>query len=624
MNTYLRTFIILVVDALCLVIACVMAYAFRFDFDLLLFSHVLHAVLMMSIAMVVYSAMFFVFSMNRVVWRFVSLNEMIRLSQYVVSAMIICMMIQYFFLGFHYVPLSVLPLQALLYLVLLVVVRCFYRLYRGTATANVALTKVLVMGAGCAGESIIRDMLRQPERGYKPVGLLDDDVRLHKRSIHGVKVLGGSAQLEMCQEVLKPDMVVMAIPGVHGSALLNRVYESCRDRQIPVHILCGLSQLSGGTLSTDSLRQVSIEDLLGRDTVKLLDNNLVSRFHGKVVLVTGGGGSIGSELCRQIATNSPRSLVIVDNNEYNLYEIDRELRGLFPNLTMESLLLDMANKHEVDSLFQHIRPHIIFHAAAFKHVPMLEYQAFSAVKNNVLATRQLADLSNEHGVENFILVSTDKAVNPTNIMGMSKRLAEIYCQNYNKRASTDYTTVRFGNVLGSAGSVLPLFREQLAKGGPLTVTHPDMTRYFMMIPEAVSLILQAFLIGQGGEIFVLDMGSPVKIVDLAEKLISLSGKTPYKHVDIEFIDPRPGEKLFEELFYDSEHMQETSLEKIFESHSRDYPWQLVTETFSSIQRSYLDHDLEALLRAMSSLVPEYLGQHQPSLKANAASLEISQ
>jgi len=487
-----------------------------------------------------------------------------------------------------------------------------YRLYRDFSLETKEFTDVLIIGAGQAADGLIRDMRTNPNRQYRPMGLLDDDVTLHHRSMHGIRVLGAIDQLHEVIERYKPGMVVVAIPSLSSNDLLNTVYEQCNQQKVSLRVLPGLKQLADGRVSVDALRKVSIEDLLGRDPISLLDEKLISRFDKKIVMVTGGGGSIGSELCRQIATNRPGQLVILENNEFNLYKIERELKQNFPALQLVALLADVSNFSELERVIQHTTPQIIFHAAAFKHVPLLEYQIFSAIKNNVMATRHLADLADRYQVENFILVSTDKAVNPTNIMGMSKRIGEMYCQEKDKHSKTNFSTVRFGNVLGSAGSVLPLFREQLEQGGPLTVTDPKMTRYFMMIPEAVSLILQSFLIGQGGEIFVLDMGQPVKIVDLAEKLITLSGKIPYQQIDIQFTGIRPGEKLFEELFYDAEHLLETPLDKVFQSNCREYSQHTLHACFSAIDEALNQSDQHAALAAMCSLVPEYTGAHQIS------------
>jgi FlaA1/EpsC-like NDP-sugar epimerase len=612
MSNKIKTVAILVIDMACVTFAFGLAYLFRFDFDVLKKVNMSHAAHGLLLSIALYALTFFIFKLHRVIWRYASLSEMIRLTKQVALGFVLTAPVVYMVFGLHYVPLSIFPLQAFFYLSMLVASRGMYRLYRGVSASQVTAKQILIIGAGSAGEGMLREMLRHADRGYRPIGLLDDDPSLQGRSIHGVKVRGRCDQLKKILIQSKPDMVVLAIPSLQDNHLLNQVYETCRNHQVPVRVLPGLSHLTEGRVNIDALRKVAIEDLLGREPVSLLNETLMSRVQNKVVLVTGGGGSIGSELCRQIAVNQPDSLLVVDNNEFNLYNIERELKHQYPSLTLQALLIDVTNRHEITRCLAQYRPHILFHAAAFKHVPMLERQAFSAVKTNVLATQQLADLAAEWSVEDFILVSTDKAVNPTNIMGVSKRLAEIYCQNKNTQVSTRYMTVRFGNVLGSAGSVLPLFREQLAKGGPLTVTDPKMVRYFMTIPEAVSLILQSFLIGSGGEIFVLDMGEPVKIVELAEKLITLSGKTPYKQIDIVFSGIRPGEKLFEELFYDAEALKKTSEQKILELQSRTYDWGAITALFTSIQQCYLNSDHEAMLRAMLSLVPEYQGEHQES------------
>ena len=489
--------------------------------------------------------------------------------------------------------------------------RSLYRLYCQPSQKNSQYKKVLLIGGGRAAESLIRDMQTfSSDQLLKPVAILDDDPALQKRSIHGVAVVGQTHFLHQYLQQSSIDMVVIAIPSLNNPHFISEIYAIASDHQVPVRTLPGLQHLANGRVSIDALRRVSIEDLLGRDVVNMHNQDLVNRFHDKIVMVTGGGGSIGSELCRQIALNQPRCLVIVENNEYNLYRIQRELKLAYSNLSIEALLVDIANKIEINRVFASVKPHIVFHAAAFKHVPMLEYQAGSAVKNNVLATRNLADLSDQYQVQNFILVSTDKAVNPTNVMGMSKRIGEIYCQNKNSVSQTNYSTVRFGNVLGSAGSVLPLFREQLEKGGPLTVTDAKMTRYFMMIPEAVSLILQSFLLGQGGEIFVLDMGKPVKILDLAEKLIKLSGKKPYEDIGIKVTGIRPGEKLFEELFYGTENLLPTGLDKIFKAEVKQYDWDSILDAFTDMERAFHDSDQLTLLSTMTHLVPEYQGVHR--------------
>ncbi len=364
----------------------------------------------------------------------------------------------------------------------------------------------------------------------------------------------------------------------------------------------------------NALRAVNIEDLLGRDEVCLEWNKIESTIQQKRVLITGGGGSIGSELCRQVISLNPEALTIVDSSEYNLYQIDQELRAQFPNTPIHLALISVTDPVAVNHLFEQYKPEIVFHAAAYKHVPMLQNQIRVAVHNNVIGTEIMAKASVASAVEKFILISTDKAVNPTNIMGTTKRVAEIFCQNLNIRSKTQFITVRFGNVLGSAGSVIPLFQKQLEVGGPLTVTHPDMLRYFMTIPEATQLILQAMVNGQGGEIFVLDMGEPVKISYLAEQMIRLAGKEPGKEIAIKYTGLRPGEKLYEELFHESEQLVPTEHEKLFKAKFRELEWQELMQTMRMINNACFEHQNDELLVLLKSLVPELKLQEVELLK----------
>lgn len=601
-------------DALCLLASFILSYLFRFDFNLLHKINLLHASHILGVSFAIYAAMFLAFKMQRIIWRYASIPELVRIVKSVACGFVISAALIYSIFGFHYVPISILPLQAVFYLGLLVTSRAFYRLYRLSADDEVVSKRVLLIGAGQAAEGIIRDMLRHKERGFLPVGLLDDDKSLHNRSLHAVKVIGSTDQFEQCLIQSNPDLVVFAIPSLSSKTLLNRVFDVCKKKNLPLRVLPGLSHLTQGRVNIDALKQVEIEDLLGREPVKVVNHQLIASLAGKTVLVTGAGGSIGSELCRQIAVNRPKTLVLVDNCEYNLYTCHAQLAAKFPAFDIKLSLADISRKQELGYCFELNKPHIVFHAAAFKHVPMLETQIYKAVKNNVLATQQLADIADSYNVEAFVLISTDKAVNPTNIMGMTKRLGEIYCQTKNKASKTRYITVRFGNVLGSNGSVLPLFRKQLAKGGPLTVTDPAMTRYFMMIPESVTLVLQSFLLGKGGEIFVLEMGEPVKIVDLAEKLISLSGREPYTQIDIQFTGVRPGEKLYEEIFHASEEMAKTKNDKILISKTRDYDRAKISEIYNKIDLACKSYDKDMLLSLMLELVPEYNGEHAKTKK----------
>lgn len=447
----------------------------------------------------------------------------------------------------------------------------------------------------------MRDLKRN--NTYEPVGFVDDNLSKRGLEVHGVRVLGTIAQIADRVSQYSIDLIFIAMPSV-GSVVMRRIVTACEESGVPFRMLPSLSALASGRVEVNALRAVNIEDLLGRDQVYLEWDKLNAGIAGKRVLVTGGGGSIGSELCRQIMALKPASLAIVENSEFNLYQIEQEMRDTFPEIPLELKLVSVTDKVALDFLFSKFLPEIVFHAAAYKHVPLLQDQVRVAVLNNVLGTHIVAKTSVAYGVEKFILISTDKAVNPTNIMGTTKRVAEIFCQNLDQRVETQFITVRFGNVLGSAGSVVPLFQKQLRNGGPITVTHPDMQRYFMTIPEACQLILQAMVNGHGGEIFVLDMGEPVKISYLAEQMIRLAGKEPGKDIHIEYTGLRPGEKLFEELFHESEQLTATAHEKLFKAKFRELDWDQLTQTMSLLNIACVEHQSDELFVLLKSLVPE--------------------
>ncbi|MHB8535991.1 MAG: polysaccharide biosynthesis protein, partial [Sulfuricaulis sp.] len=406
--------------------------------------------------------------------------------------------------------------------------------------------------------------------------------------------------------LLGSDLIVIALPSATARQI-RRIVEICETTKLPFRILPEMQDIVSGRASIKDLRDVKIEDLLGREPVSLDWRAITEANRGKTILVTGGGGSIGAELCRQIARLMPARLIVLERSEFNLYSIDMELRRELPGLPLVSLLGDVNDAVQVEHIMRVYSPAVIYHAAAYKHVPMLEDQARAAMSNNVLGTRTVARLADKYGCESFVMVSTDKAVNPANIMGASKRVAEMYCQGLNARSKTRFITVRFGNVLGSSGSVIPLFQQQIAQGGPVTVTHPEIQRYFMTIAEACQLILQAGVIGRGGEIFVLDMGEPVKIAYLAEQLIRLSGKTPGEDIEIEYTGLRPGEKLYEELFHDAEKLAETSHPKILLAHCRQRDREELEKNFDAIQQACDQGDETALKDIMVELVPEHTG-----------------
>ena len=416
--------------------------------------------------------------------------------------------------------------------------------------------RIMIVGAGTSGSVILKEMTTSSLVNGCVVCFVDDDKNKAGKFLNGVPVAGNRNDIPRLAEEYKIDEIYIAIPSASARER-KAIIEICRETGCQVKILPGIYQLINGEVSIAKLRNVEIEDLLGRDPIRVNLDEIMGYVSGKVVLVTGGGGSIGSELCRQVASHNPKQLIIFDIYENNAYDIQLELKEKYPDLDLVVLIGSVRNTHRIETVFKKYRPDIVYHAAAHKHVPLMEDSPNEAIKNNVFGTYKTAKAADKYGTKRFVLISTDKAVNPTNIMGASKRMCEMVVQMMNARSKTDFVAVRFGNVLGSNGSVIPLFKKQIEQGGPVTGTHPDIIRYFMTIPEAVSLVLQAGAYAKGGEIFVLDMGEPMKILDLAKNLIRLSGYTPDVDIPIVFTGLRPGEKLYEELLMNEEGMQDT-------------------------------------------------------------------
>jgi FlaA1/EpsC-like NDP-sugar epimerase len=466
--------------------------------------------------------------------------------------------------------------------------------------------KLLILGAGDCGEKIYREIQNNARLRYEVVGFLDDDFTKVGKLLHGVPILGTTSELKSVSERIGAEETLIAIPSA-TSAQMRALLALCEESGLPSKTVPGMGELIDGKVSIKAIRDVDYRDLLGREVIRL-DEDRISKYLEKAsVLVTGAGGSIGSELCRQICRFDPSCLILYDRAESALYEIDLELRTDYPEVEVVPILGDIRDRRQLSIALSSYQPQVVFHAAAYKHVPMMELHPWKAVRNNILGTRHVMEISKEHGVERFVLVSTDKAVRPTNVMGASKRVAELLVQNQNGCGSdkTKFITVRFGNVVGSAGSVVPLFKKQIERGGPVTVTHPEVARYFMTIPEACQLILQAGAMGEGGEIFLLDMGTPVKIVDMARDLIRLSGFEPEEDIKIKFVGLRPGEKLFEELITSGEGIVPTSHEKIMvlrgETCDQDRLNAVIEELISLAQ----EQDSEGIRAKLQEIVKDY-------------------
>ena len=471
-------------------------------------------------------------------------------------------------------------------------------------------TKILLIGAGSAGASIIGELEKHPEENKRVVAAIDDNPEKIGRDIAGVKIVGGNEKIVEAAEKYGADEIVVAIPSA-SKKRISTIVDICQETKCKVQILPSVIDLVNGTVSIAQLRDVSIEDLLGRDPIKLDLKNIESLLENETVLVTGGGGSIGSELVRQIAKYAPRRIVIFDIYENTTFDIQQEMRKTYPDLDLDVVIGSVVNKTAVEQLFKQYRPGVVFHAAAHKHVPLMEDTPFEAVLNNVQGTNNVMDAAENFGAKNFILISTDKAVNPTSVMGATKRICEMLMQEHAaKSTKCKFVAVRFGNVLGSNGSVIPTFKKQIQAGGPVTVTHKEITRFFMTIPEAVQLVMQAGSMAGGGEIFILDMGQPVKILDLAEKLIRLAGFTPYEDIEIKFTGLRPGEKLYEELLLSEEGIKETSHDQIFIGHPVP-----ASEALKKLLESGLEAGIDAHAREgeeeirqwIKKMVPNYLG-----------------
>ncbi|MEY4683905.1 MAG: hypothetical protein RLZ25_364 [Pseudomonadota bacterium] len=595
--------LIFVHDLMMVVLAWLGAYWLRFNLGLPPQKYVDAALNALPIVLLIQALVFSRLGLYRGVWRFASVPDLIRISKAVLMGVLLIAVTLHLYSRLLWVPRSVLPLYVLLLGLFLSGPRLIYRMWKDQGVMMKEGQRALVVGAGRAAELLVRDLLRERAAQFYPVVLVDDDPGKKGSEIHGVRVRGGCEKIPELVGAFDVEIVLIALPSASDREM-RRIVGILEEASVPFLTLPSVQNMLSDQMF-GNLREVSIEDLLGRTPIMLERTAVSETVTGSRILVTGGGGSIGSELCRQIARYSPAELTVFEQCEFNLYRIEQALRKEWPRLTLRAILGDVTDPSAVRHAVKASNPDVIFHAAAYKHVPLLQGQVRQAVRNNVLGTRMMAEAALEFGVREFVLISTDKAVRPTNVMGATKRAAEKLVQALNNLGATRFITVRFGNVLDSAGSVVPLFREQIRMGGPVTVTHPEVTRYFMTIPEACQLILQAAAVGHGGEIFVLDMGEPILIRYLAEQMIRLSGKRVGLDIGIEFVGLRPGEKLTEELFLEDEKPMPTSHTKLLLARSVNQNVDEIRAQIDGFALAVTDFDEKKLLNLLRELVPEF-------------------
>ena len=540
-------------------LALLIRYEFEFNIVPMQFRHPVEHFLPINIVLTL--VLFYIFRLYSSLWAYAGEAELqsIVISS-VLSGVVNLIGLQFYKEGAVAVPKSYYFLYVFLLIAFMFVSRFSYRFLRNlkhrrnNKNNNIS---VMIIGAGEAANAIVKEIITSNFSTMKIRCIIDDDKGKWGKFIQGIKVVGGREKILECADTYGIDQIIVAVPSISRSQM-REILEICKETECKIKSLPGMYQLVNGEVSVSKLRDIEIEDLLGRDPIQIDLDSILGYVQNQTILVTGAGGSIGSELCRQIATHNPKRLIMLDIYENSVYEVQQELKVSHPDLDQVVLIASVRNTNRMNWIFDHYHPDIVYHAAAHKHVPLMEDSPGEAIKNNVFGTFKTAQAAAMSGTRRFVMISTDKAVNPTNIMGASKRICEMIIQTFNRKYDTEFVAVRFGNVLGSNGSVIPLFRKQIAEGGPVTVTHPDIIRYFMTIPEAVSLVLQAGAYAKGGEIFVLDMGEPVKILSLAENLIRLSGYRPYEDIKIEFTGLRPGEKLYEEMLMNEEGMTETA------------------------------------------------------------------
>ena len=596
-----RRLIIVMLDLIIIAAGYYFAFLIRFEgeipsADLTSLQQSLPVVIILRFSMLLY------FRLYSGYYRYASISDLTQILKAITAGSILIAIPTYFF-GYGSIPRGVFVIEWLLLVVLLGGSRFMLRAVRELMPQMWRQgRRTFIIGAGSAGEMVLRELRKTP-MGLKPVGIIDDDQQKHGMRLHGTTVVGASEDLERLALKYKVTDAIIAIPSATGPQM-RALIDSCRRAHVSFKSLPPLREIIGGQVELSQVRNISVEDLLGRNPVRLDSQRLANFIQGKRILVTGGAGSIGSEICRQVLRFHPERIAIIDRAENRLYEMLHELHATAGNEAIDPHVADINDVAKMDRIFELVKPEVVFHAAAYKQVPLMEMFPEEATRNNIFGTKTLVELADKHEVAAVVMISTDKAVRPSSVMGASKRIAEILVQCFAKRSRTSYITVRFGNVLGSDGSVVPIFRRQIEQGGPVTVTHPDMTRYFMTITEASLLVMQAATIGKSGDILVLNMGEPVRIVDLARAMITLSGRIPDEEILLEFTGLRPGEKLTEELF-DEEGLQSSEHENILVARATDFEWETIKAELAKLDRAARDQDREQIIQLFREIVPGY-------------------
>ena len=610
-NKKAKMLTLVIVDLLLIFCSYFVAFIFRFKYTnisiaeiVVMYESYISKIFLMSL---IFIGIFMAFKQYKSIWSIASIDEFLRGIIATGLATSVVLIISY--LDERRIPLMVTIMAGIMIMVFCNGIRIGWRVVRRTLIfitdrSNGSCKRVLVVGAGGAGALVANEYKKNPQYKKKVVAFVDDSWVKKGIYVSGIKVLGDRYDIPTVVEEQRIDEIIIAISELN-EVELKKILDECKKTTAQVKIMPGVSEVIDGKFSVKKIRDVDVEDLLGREPIKLDFSGISSYIENKVIMVTGGGGSIGSELCRQIARFNPKELIIFDIYENNAYDLQNELLRKYKNLNLKTLIGSVRDRKRLNSIFKEYRPQVVFHAAAHKHVPLMEDSPGEAIKNYVLGTLNTAELASEYGVERFVLISTDKAVNPTNVMGATKRMCEMVIQSIDKESDTEFVAVRFGNVLGSNGSVVPLFKKQIAEGGPITLTHKDITRYFMTIPEASQLVLQAGAYAKGGEIFVLDMGQPVKIYDLAENLIRLSGYIPNEEIEIKVTGLRPGEKLYEELLMDEEGLSETPHKKIFIGRPGEFKLERVKNNINTLLDVVKLGNKEKLREKLQEVVPTY-------------------